>query len=46
MSYAKETLEYREVAYHILKYIGAIGTCPVHEDEWWFDNNCPFCEED
>ncbi len=42
MGWAKRQLEeqysYEEVAKDILKSIGAIGTCPIHEDEWYFDN--------
>ncbi|MDE7363809.1 MAG: hypothetical protein K2N27_02805 [Ruminococcus sp.] len=42
MSFIKRQLEeinsYREIAYDILKSIGAIETCPFHEDEWYFDN--------
>lgn len=40
MSYIKRQLEernsYREIAYDILKSIGAIETCPFHEDEWYY----------
>ncbi|MDE5556510.1 MAG: hypothetical protein K2J32_02275 [Ruminococcus sp.] len=30
--------EYKRIAYDILKSIGAIETCPIHEDEWYSDN--------
>ncbi|MCM1505548.1 MAG: hypothetical protein NC177_00210 [Ruminococcus flavefaciens] len=42
MSWVKRQLEnqyaYEEIAKDILKSIGAIGTCPFHEDEWYYDN--------